>query len=248
MNSAPRHRTSSRAPEYASRLNSAGAHSRHPLANGKIHRRSRQVPVRRGLQGASVRRGAGTWGCRCEKFFFSFDGRVSRTPYWLVLLTVLFIDSLTFGLVGGFELLDGDAMDIERRGPSRLLGLVGRCAIALGRPRRVREALARSRQIGLVGASQSCAGGRLAVARSSNAGSSGAPSVPTASVRIRCARGRLHRSRPLVLERYPAGRHRPPWRENCCQGETPGFQSGTRRLTGWLANICETESRTGHNP
>jgi uncharacterized membrane protein YhaH (DUF805 family) len=59
-----------------------------------------------------------------RKFFFSFDGRVSRTPYWLVLLTVLLIDALTFFLIDGFELLDGDAMDFERKGPGRFWALL----------------------------------------------------------------------------------------------------------------------------
>ena len=63
-------------------------------------------------------------GMPLQKFLFSFDGRVSRAPYWLGLLAVLFIDSIAFGLVGGFELLDGDTMATERRGPSRLWALL----------------------------------------------------------------------------------------------------------------------------
>jgi uncharacterized membrane protein YhaH (DUF805 family) len=59
-------------------------------------------------------------GIWVRKFLFSFDGRVSRAPYWLVLLAVLFIDSVTFGIISGFEFFDGEMMAIERKGPSRL--------------------------------------------------------------------------------------------------------------------------------
>jgi uncharacterized membrane protein YhaH (DUF805 family) len=58
------------------------------------------------------------------KFLFRFDGRVSRAPYWLALLAVLLVDSITFGIVGGFELFDGDTLAIERKDPSRLWALV----------------------------------------------------------------------------------------------------------------------------
>ena len=73
-----------------------------------------------------VRSSAGVWapGMSLQKFLFSFDGRVSRAPYWLGLLAVLFIDSAAFGIVGGFELLDGDTMASERKGPSRLWALL----------------------------------------------------------------------------------------------------------------------------
>jgi uncharacterized membrane protein YhaH (DUF805 family) len=73
-----------------------------------------------------VRPSAGVWapGMSLQKFLFSFDGRVSRAPYWLALLAVLFIDSAVFGIVGGFELLDGDTMAGERKGPSRLWALL----------------------------------------------------------------------------------------------------------------------------
>jgi uncharacterized membrane protein YhaH (DUF805 family) len=63
-------------------------------------------------------------GMRVRKFLFSFDGRVSRAPYWLVLLAVLFIDSVAFGAVGGFELFDGDTIAVERKGPSRFWALL----------------------------------------------------------------------------------------------------------------------------
>jgi uncharacterized membrane protein YhaH (DUF805 family) len=63
-------------------------------------------------------------GKSLRKFFFSFDGRVSRTPYWLALLTVLLIDAVTFFLIDGFELLDGDAMAFERKGPGRFWALL----------------------------------------------------------------------------------------------------------------------------
>ena len=152
-------------PGYASRLNSAAAHSRHPLAGRQIIDASRQVPVRRRLHGAPVRRGAGAWGSRCENSFSVSTVEFGRTPYWLVLLTVLLIDAATFFLIGGFEFLDGDAMAFERKGPGRFWALLVVRAIALGRPRRVREALARSQQIGPLGAAQPCARGRLAVAR-----------------------------------------------------------------------------------
>jgi uncharacterized membrane protein YhaH (DUF805 family) len=59
---------------------------------------------------------AGDPGVR--KFLFSFDGRLSRAPYWLALLAVLFIDSVTFGIIGGFDLFDGDALAVEHKGPS----------------------------------------------------------------------------------------------------------------------------------
>jgi uncharacterized membrane protein YhaH (DUF805 family) len=52
-------------------------------------------------------------GTRVRKLLFSFDGRVSRAPYWLVLLAVLFIDLVAFGAAGGFELFDGDTMAVE---------------------------------------------------------------------------------------------------------------------------------------
>jgi uncharacterized membrane protein YhaH (DUF805 family) len=58
------------------------------------------------------------------KFLFRFDGRVSRAPYWLALLAVLLVDSITFGIVGGFELFDGDTLAIERKDPSRLWALL----------------------------------------------------------------------------------------------------------------------------
>jgi uncharacterized membrane protein YhaH (DUF805 family) len=63
-------------------------------------------------------------GMTLGKLFFSFDGRVSRTPYWLVLLTVLLIDAGTFCVVGGFEFLDGDTMAFERKGPGRFWALL----------------------------------------------------------------------------------------------------------------------------
>jgi uncharacterized membrane protein YhaH (DUF805 family) len=75
-------------------------------------------------------RALGMW---LRKLLFSFDGRVSRAPYWLVLLAVLFIDSVAFGAVGGFELFDGDMIAVERKGrfwallvvlPSLWIGLV----------------------------------------------------------------------------------------------------------------------------
>jgi uncharacterized membrane protein YhaH (DUF805 family) len=57
------------------------------------------------------------------KFLFRFDGRVSRAPYWLALLAVLLVDSIAFGVIGGFELFDGDTLAVERKGPSRLWAL-----------------------------------------------------------------------------------------------------------------------------
>ena len=57
------------------------------------------------------------------KFFFRFDGRVSRAPYWLALLAVLLVDSIAFGVIGGFELFDGDTLAVEHKGPSRLWAL-----------------------------------------------------------------------------------------------------------------------------
>jgi len=72
-------------------------------------------------------------GMRVRKFLFSFDGRVGRAPYWLVLLAVLFMDLVAFGAVGGFELFDGDTIAVERKGrfwallvilPSLWVGLV----------------------------------------------------------------------------------------------------------------------------
>jgi uncharacterized membrane protein YhaH (DUF805 family) len=72
-------------------------------------------------------------GMRVRKLLFSFDGRVGRLPYCLVLLAVLFIDSVAFGAVGGFELFDGDTIAVERKGrfwallvilPSLWVGLV----------------------------------------------------------------------------------------------------------------------------
>ena len=57
------------------------------------------------------------------KFLFGFDGRLSRRPYWLALLAVLLVDSTTFGIIGGFELLDGDTLAVERKGSSRLWAL-----------------------------------------------------------------------------------------------------------------------------
>lgn len=72
-------------------------------------------------------------GMRVRRLLFSFDGRVGRTPYWLVLLAVLFIDSVAFGAVDGFELLDGDTIAVERKDrfwalpvvlPSLWIGLV----------------------------------------------------------------------------------------------------------------------------
>jgi uncharacterized membrane protein YhaH (DUF805 family) len=55
---------------------------------------------------------------------FRFDGRVSRAPYWLALLAVLLVDSIAFGVIGGFELFDGDTLAVERKGPSRLWALL----------------------------------------------------------------------------------------------------------------------------
>ena len=57
------------------------------------------------------------------KFLFGFDGRLSRRPYWLALLAVLLVDSITFGIIGGFELLDGDTLAVERKGSSRFWAL-----------------------------------------------------------------------------------------------------------------------------
>jgi uncharacterized membrane protein YhaH (DUF805 family) len=62
-------------------------------------------------------------GCGLGKFLFSIDGRVSRAPYWLALLAVLLVDSIAFGVIGGFELFDGDTLAVERKGPSRLWAL-----------------------------------------------------------------------------------------------------------------------------
>jgi uncharacterized membrane protein YhaH (DUF805 family) len=59
-----------------------------------------------------------------RKLLFSFDGRLGRAPYWLVLLAVMLIDSVAFGAVGGLELFDGDTMAVERKGPSRLWALL----------------------------------------------------------------------------------------------------------------------------
>src|SRR5260370_29808466 len=59
-------------------------------------------------------RALGMW---LRKLLFSFDGRVGRAPYWLVLLAVLFIDSVAFGAVGGFELFGGDSIAVERKSP-----------------------------------------------------------------------------------------------------------------------------------
>src|SRR5260370_15102523 len=75
-------------------------------------------------------RALGMW---LRKLLFSFDGRVGRAPYWLVLLAVLFIDSVAFGAVGGVELFDGGSIAVQRKGrvlaffgilPSLLVGLV----------------------------------------------------------------------------------------------------------------------------
>jgi uncharacterized membrane protein YhaH (DUF805 family) len=66
-------------------------------------------------------RALGMW---VRKLLFSLDGRVSRAPYWLVLLAVLFIDSAAFGAIGGFELFDGDTMAVERKGASRFWALL----------------------------------------------------------------------------------------------------------------------------
>jgi uncharacterized membrane protein YhaH (DUF805 family) len=63
-------------------------------------------------------------GCGLGKFLFSIDGRVSRAPYWLALLAVLLVDSIAFGVIGGFELFDGDTLAVERKGPSRLWALL----------------------------------------------------------------------------------------------------------------------------
>ena len=68
--------------------------------------------------------GVRAWGCGLRKFLFSFDGRLSRQPYWLVLLAVLLVDSIAFGIIGGFELFDGDMLAVERRGPNRLWALL----------------------------------------------------------------------------------------------------------------------------
>ena len=57
------------------------------------------------------------------KFLFSFDGRLGRRPYWLALLAVLLVDSIAFGIIGGFELFDGDTLAVERKGSSRLWAL-----------------------------------------------------------------------------------------------------------------------------
>ena len=57
------------------------------------------------------------------RFLFRFDGRVSRAPYWLALLAVLLVDSIAFGVIGGFELFDGDTLAAERKDPSRLWAL-----------------------------------------------------------------------------------------------------------------------------
>jgi uncharacterized membrane protein YhaH (DUF805 family) len=57
------------------------------------------------------------------KFLFSFDGRLGRQPYWLALLAVLLVDSIAFGIIGGFELFDGDTLAVERKGSSRLWAL-----------------------------------------------------------------------------------------------------------------------------
>jgi uncharacterized membrane protein YhaH (DUF805 family) len=54
---------------------------------------------------------------------FSFDGRLGRRPYWLALLAVLLVDSIAFGIIGGFELFDGDTLAVERKGSSRLWAL-----------------------------------------------------------------------------------------------------------------------------
>src|SRR5713226_1253675 len=66
-------------------------------------------------------RALGMW---LRKLLFSFDGRVSRAPYWLVLLAVLFIDSAAFGAVGGFELVADDTIAVERKGASRFWPLL----------------------------------------------------------------------------------------------------------------------------
>jgi len=58
------------------------------------------------------------------KFLFGFAGRLSRRPYWLALLAVLLVDSIAFGIIGGFELFDGDTLAVERKGPSRLWALL----------------------------------------------------------------------------------------------------------------------------
>ena len=73
-----------------------------------------------------VRRSAGVWapGMPLGKLLFSFDGRVSRRPYWLVLLTVLLIDAVMFCVIGGLEFLDGDTMAFERKGPGRFWALL----------------------------------------------------------------------------------------------------------------------------
>jgi uncharacterized membrane protein YhaH (DUF805 family) len=58
---------------------------------------------------------------------FSFDGRVGRTTYWLVLLAIMLVASVAFGAIGaigGFELLDGDTIAIERKGLSRFWALL----------------------------------------------------------------------------------------------------------------------------
>ena len=55
---------------------------------------------------------------------FGFDGRLSRQPYWLAPLAVLLVDSIAFGIIGGFELFDGDTLAVERKGPSRLWALL----------------------------------------------------------------------------------------------------------------------------
>ena len=112
---------------YAHRLNSTGSHSRLALAGCEIPlallicRLRRMSGTRKPGTAWCVRpQGCGHWGCGLGKFLFGFDGRLSRQPYWLALLAVLLVDSTTFGIIGGFELFDGDTLTVERKGPSRL--------------------------------------------------------------------------------------------------------------------------------
>jgi transcriptional regulator with XRE-family HTH domain len=60
-------------------------------------------------------------GFGCEKFLFSFNGRLGRATYWAVLLPVVWVDAGAFGALGGFEPFGGETPPVERQGPSGLI-------------------------------------------------------------------------------------------------------------------------------
>src|SRR5260370_42632392 len=60
-----------------------------------------------------------------QKLLFSFEGRINRAKFWLVLIGISFVELIVVGATGGSAYLYADSrVAMESLGPARLIPLV----------------------------------------------------------------------------------------------------------------------------